>query len=211
MSYSDILSFANNRIVNEDLREKFLVNYNKAVEEKDDLGLEKATIITNLLSNLALSDEQIVDFLQGAHFAIEDQGALYSNLKLIGYERISSHYANAKPESDIGIKASKIFEQLLAGTNGTHTWFQIESSAMPDIKDIFNNYEAFTDFLGHAKDYIVYVSGGRQTNIGQYGTSSFTESSPYLIDKSDALGFCFEYGNTSFGLDSLFSNECFIV
>lgn len=177
MSNSQILDLFINKIEESEIKDKFVNNL-----QRTEKPSEKLVQIVSFLMKLGLSNNQLTEFLKGAHFTISDNGQLYNQLKDQGYERISSHYPNEKPQADIGIKVDYVLEQFLIGTTGEKTWFQIESSAMPEIKDIFNDYEAFNSFVSHSVDFMMYVGSGKTINIGQYGTSYFTEYKPILLE-----------------------------
>jgi hypothetical protein len=186
---SKIIDFINANVSNEQIKANFFANLKHDLDKQNNEILEKLIKIFHLLDSLNLHNH-LDEFLKGAHFIIYDKGLLYDELKNHCYERISSHHKDKiKPESDCGIVAGRSISQLLMGKTATMTWFQIENSAMPSIYEIFTSFEAFYNFILHAKDFVIYTVTGNNVNVGQYGFSWYPEKAPIIIE-SDALAIC---------------------
>ncbi len=178
-----LTQFIEGRIEDTQIKTMLLANLQHDIQCENTESLIKISEIFDVLDEYHLLPIEIKEFFKGGHFMLEDSGRLYKNLEAHGYQRISSHYNDqVKTDSDIGIKAGKTIAQLLVGKTDTHTWLQIENSAMPSVNNIFNDYEAFTDFVGHATDFIIYAASLKTVNVGQYGLSKFPDSNPIKLD-----------------------------
>lgn len=177
--------------------EKTLINN---INGQDDLkSLKKTAVVLNLIDYSFSAD--VVDyqgkalnkscaieaFMQGGHLAIPDSGQLekaLNNLDFLGATaRRSSHYT--KTRDDIGgnsFQAPGIFNEVLFGraklvdTKGLPaiSYFQLENSPFVAPKSM----KAIKQNVSHTLDFLKYVV--TKKNIGQYGSSGYTDSRAML-------------------------------
>ncbi|AZL15010.1 hypothetical protein EF513_00295 [Rickettsiales endosymbiont of Stachyamoeba lipophora] len=129
-----------------------------------------------------INGDNLVKFLKGAHFVIEDNGELFQHFNTTGLvaARHSSHYPTAADKIEGGIRAGNLFKEILIGKttdkdNKTITFIQLESHIV-DLKLTFNLIKilhSIKELILHMCDYIVYKATGK--NVGQYGLSEHTE------------------------------------
>lgn len=167
--------------------------------------LEKALAIISEISSIKLQTETDIDLhteiIKGAHVVINDDGALYNKLCEHAKERVSSHYKNQKVDNkkDLSISAAGAgFNEFLCGVKRgedgkLHTWFQFEGHSLQRDKEIesffikvVNTILAVlglnTNIILHAGDFINYAFHRKKKNIGQYGSSDYTESNPLITE-----------------------------
>lgn len=114
-------------------------------------------------------------------------------------KKAEEYFKQQKP--DFSIRAEVIFNEFLIGTiikeGKTYTWLQFEGHSHQARTTYGNILLRFLDnvlkLVGyslekfqHHLDFVTYCWHGKKQNIGQYGNSFFTESSPITMQVNDS-------------------------
>lgn len=161
--------------------------------------------ILSCLKKHGLRGYSASEFLKGAHFKIEDNGALYRDLaKIEGAEtRFSSHFASTRIGKEMGISCGRILPEVLflqstqvKGPNFSH--FQAEASpwrldkskpwALPN-RETLQTSEHITDSAYYfiSKKISLWLSRP-VLNLGPYGWSIHDDANPITSCDYNGLG-----------------------
>lgn len=218
MKYNNLKTQLKEKLNGLNIDEKIAEKIVKNIDKSDKLKaadatkhLEKALAIVNIISSIELQTTMDIplhtEIIKGAHVVINDDGAIYDQLREHANERLSSHYKNHKVDNkqDLSISAAAAgFNEFLCGVKKgedgkLHTWFQFEGHSLQrdkEMEGIFSNIiNTILALVGlninkilHGGDFVSYVLNFKKKNIGQYGNSDFTESNPIaLVVKESSL------------------------
>ncbi len=115
------------------------------------------------------------EMFKGAHFYIDDDGALYEKWKNLGaIERISSHH---KDSNDLQYEiVGPLSHAILFGkTKDGQTWVQLENT--PLSAETVNG--KISNIVGHTFDFIEHRLSN--VNVGPYGTSMHKDTNPVKL------------------------------
>jgi hypothetical protein len=176
-----------------ELKKDIMANVDSAMTVKE---LTRTLNILKVLQKHGLKGEHANQFFRGAHFKIDDGGALFRELKeLEGAEpRFSSHFKETRQE-ELGISAGRIIPEMLFlntidadGKECSH--FQTEASPWRAVEGAgMDNYRPTLQTLQNAEhipDSIIYfvakksseMKGDTVCNRSNYGWSPYADDNP---------------------------------
>lgn len=158
---------------------------------EDKRHVTRAIEVLTLLADYGVRGENAIEFLNGAHFIVDDYGKLFEKLSEIegAQVRFSSHFADTRLE-ERGIHCGRIIPEILFLSTPKASHFQVEASpwrgkgVIGVAKAVLTNPQV----LEHIPDAMVYGYKKARTpacehvkNLGAYGWSEHNDSNPIVL------------------------------
>lgn len=188
--------------IEQDLKEKIIEKAKKTTQSED---FSRAIKILSCLKEHGLRGYSANEFLKGAHFKIEDNGALYRELAKIGgaQVRFSSHFASTRVGQEMGINCGRILPEILflqsTQTEGRPNFSHFQAEASPWRMDkskpwALPNRETLQT-SEHLTDSVYYFINKKISqwlskpvlNLGPYGWSIHDDANPITSYDYDGL------------------------
>jgi hypothetical protein len=179
---------------------EILNELNKNINATDDMRhFKRALAVLEIMAEFGIRGKSAGEFLRGAHFVVEDGGAMYDRLSEIdgAEERFSSHFSDTRIEEK-GIHCGRIIPEILflntfdpkaENKEPKESHFQVESSpwrgkGLGVAKGIIKNPQTL-EHIPHSMHYAYKKyktpEGEHAKNHGAYGWSEHNDANPIVL------------------------------